>query len=180
MSSPTDASKKASPATAAKRKRQVVTLAKDADVVLKRVRKLRDDLVRNSKMESDDSEGKPRPPANVLSDILEVSDLPNAQVIEAMEAIAARIATQVLGKKGLTLEVPSRASSNQIYVKEWDRIVLGGKTSARNFLNVRESRKTAITVRVMQLLHTGKLEEPKARAVTRSVMSWVCFVSCHL
>jgi meiotic recombination protein SPO11 len=159
MSSPTDASKKTNPATAAKRKRPVVTLAKDADVVLKRVRKLRDDLVRNSKMESDDSEGKPRPPANVLSDILEVSDLPNAQVIEAMEAIAARIATQVLGKKGLTLEVPSRASSNQIYVKEWDRIVLGGKTSARNFLNVRESRKTAITVRVMQLLHTGTLEQ---------------------
>ena len=47
----------------------------------------------------------------------------------------------------------SRAASNQIYIKEWDRIVLGAKRTGRNFMNVRESRKSAITLRVMQLLH---------------------------
>jgi len=51
------------------------------------------------------------------------------------------------------MEIPSRASTNQIYVKEWDRIVLGKKRMGRNFMNVRESRKSAITLRVMQLLH---------------------------
>ena len=52
------------------------------------------------------------------------------------------------------MEIPSRAATNQIYIREWDRIVLGGKSGTRNFLNVKESRKTAITIRVMHLLHT--------------------------
>eukprot|EP00546_Thalassionema_frauenfeldii_P019570 CAMPEP_0178898522 /NCGR_PEP_ID=MMETSP0786-20121207/2380_1 /TAXON_ID=186022 /ORGANISM="Thalassionema frauenfeldii, Strain CCMP 1798" /LENGTH=147 /DNA_ID=CAMNT_0020569255 /DNA_START=229 /DNA_END=672 /DNA_ORIENTATION=- len=56
-------------------------------------------------------------------------------------------------KSGFSLQIPSRAASNQIYVEEWDRIVLGPKTSTRSFINVKESRKTAITVRVLQLLH---------------------------
>jgi meiotic recombination protein SPO11 len=163
------ASKKTSEEVALKRKRPVVTLAKDADVVLKRVRKLRENLVRNSQIESNETERNSRPSASVPPDILEVSDLPNGHVIEAMEILAMRIATQVLQKQGLTLEVPSRASSNQIYVKEWDRIVLGGKKSARNFLNVRESRKAAITVRVMQLLHAGTFEEPVGRTTATSV-----------
>jgi hypothetical protein len=142
----------------ASRKRQVVALAQDSDVVLKRVRRLRDELERKAEEVSIPAADDNKPlPDGVPSDILEVSELSNAQVIEGMEAIATRIATQVLHKKGLSLEVPSRASSNQIYVKEWDRIVLGGKKSTRNFLNVRESRKTAITIRVMQLLHTGML-----------------------
>ena len=63
------------------------------------------------------------------------------------------IADQVLSKRGFTINIPSRASTNQIYVKEWDRIVLGGKRSTRSFLNVKESRKTAITLRVLQLVH---------------------------
>jgi hypothetical protein len=140
----------------ASRKRPVVPLAKDADVVLKRVRKLRDELVRKAEVNISAADEKPLP-IGVPSDILEVAELSNAQVIEGMEAIATRIATQVLHKRGLSLEVPSRASSNQIYVKDWDRIVLGGKKSTRSFLNVREARKTAVTIRVMQLLHTGTL-----------------------
>lgn len=47
----------------------------------------------------------------------------------------------------------SHLLQNQVYVKAWDRIVLGGKRSARSFMNVKESRKSAITLRVMQLLH---------------------------
>jgi len=70
-----------------------------------------------------------------------------------METIAKNIANQVLSKKGFNIDIPSRASTNQIYVQEWDRIVLGGKRSTRSFLNVKESRKTAITLRVLQLVH---------------------------
>lgn len=70
-----------------------------------------------------------------------------------MESIALDIAQQVLNGKGFSMEIPSRAATNQLYVKEWDRIVLGGKRSSRTFLNVKESRKAAITLRVLQLIH---------------------------
>jgi hypothetical protein len=86
-------------------------------------------------------------------DIVEVAELSSAKVLEGMETIALRVAHQVLNKQGFSLDIPSRAASNQIYIKEWDRIVLGSKRSTRSFLNVKESRKSAITLRVMQLLH---------------------------
>ena len=92
-------------------------------------------------------------PDGIPSDIVEVSDLSATQVLEGMETIAMNIADQVLSRQGFHLDIPSRASTNQIYVKEWDRIVLGGKRSTRSFLNVKESRKTAITLRVLQLVH---------------------------
>ena len=93
-------------------------------------------------------------PAGVPRDIVEVADLTSKQVLEAMEAVALKVAQQVLSKKGFSFDIPSRASSNQIYVRDWDRIVLGGKRSTRSFLNAKENRKSAITLRVMQLLHS--------------------------
>ena len=131
-----------------KKKRKQVSIAKDVDIVLKKCRKLRDDLRANKANDVD------RPlPEDIPKDIVEVAELSGTQVLEGMEAIALNIAKQVLDKKGFNLDIPSRAASNQIYVKEWDRIVLGGKRSTRTFLNVKESRKSAITLRVMQLLH---------------------------
>lgn len=119
--------------------------------VLGKCRKLRDEL--RAKDDFNNSEtGKPVP-EGIPSDIVEVAELPANQVLDGMEAIAMNIANQVLNKKGFSIDIPSRASTNQIYVKEWDRIVLGGKRSTRSFLNVKESRKTAITLRVLQLVH---------------------------
>lgn len=92
-------------------------------------------------------------PDGIPDNIVEVLNLPADHVLEGMESIAVTIANQVLDKQGIHLDIPSRASTNQIYVKEWDRIVLGGKRSTRSFMNVKESRKTAITLRVLQLLH---------------------------
>jgi hypothetical protein len=108
----------------------------------------------------DDEDQKPTAaaaPETAVSDgtrsIVEVADLSADRVLDIMESIAVRIAHQVLSKKGLSMDIPSRAASNQIYIKEWDRIVLGGKRSTRSFLNVKESRKTAVTMRVFQLIH---------------------------
>lgn len=131
-----------------KKKRKQVSIAKDVDIVLKKCRKLRDDLRANKANDVDRAL-----PEDIPKDIVEVAELSGTQVLEGMEAIALNIAKQVLDKKGFNLDIPSRAASNQIYVKEWDRIVLGGKRSTRTFLNVKESRKSAITLRVMQLLH---------------------------
>jgi Type IIB DNA topoisomerase len=88
-----------------------------------------------------------------INNIIEVSELKAKEVLEGMETLALRIANQVLTKQGFSMVVPSRAASNQIYIAEWDRIVLGNKCSSRNFLHVKDSRKTAITLRVMHLLH---------------------------
>lgn len=136
-----------------KTKKRVVPIAKDVDEVLKKCRRLRKELQRKGKGKNDNDNDNV--PDTVPSDIVEVSELKETQVLEGMEAIALRIAQQVLAKKGFALDIPSRASSNQIYVKEWDRIVLGGKRSTRSFLNVKESRKSTITLRVLQLLHAG-------------------------
>lgn len=119
--------------------------------VLEKCRKLRDELRAKSDLESNKAEHSL--PDGIPSDIVEVSDLSATQVLEGMETIAMNIAGQVLSKQGFHLDIPSRASTNQIYVKEWDRIVLGGKRSTRSFLNVKEARKTAITLRVLQLVH---------------------------
>lgn len=138
------------PSQKTNRKKRVVERAKDADVVLKKCRELRQKLI----AQDDDKPTQAVLPESIASkSIVEVAELPPSQVLEGMEALALHITQQVLAKKGFTMDIPSRAASNQLYVKEWDRIVLGGKKSARSFLNVKESRKSAITLRVMQLLH---------------------------
>jgi meiotic recombination protein SPO11 len=135
------------------RKRVEVKLAADADLVLAKCRELKEKLRRERREAAttgtpsgDDSNAIPK-------DIVEVDELSTTEVLEGIEGVALQITRQVLQKKGFSMEIPSRASSNQIYLKDRDRLVLGGKRVGRSFLNVRESRKSAITLRVMQLLH---------------------------
>jgi meiotic recombination protein SPO11 len=125
--------------------------------VLRKCRKLRDELrseAADNEEERQSGVSKPLPDGVSSEDIVEVADLPTEHVLEGVEAIAVQIANQVMARKGLSLEIPSRAATNQIYIPEWDRIVLGGKRSARRFLHVKESRKTAITIRVLHLIHS--------------------------
>ena len=128
------------------RKRTPVQRADDLDIVLAKCRGLKEELRKKATVKSD-------VPDDVPSGIVEVAELSSSEVIEGIEGIALKITEQVLARKGFSMDIPSRAASNQIYVKAWDRIVLGEKRSARNFMNVKESRKSAITLRVMQLLH---------------------------
>ena len=136
------------------RKRVQVKLASDSDLVLSKCRELKRTLRNKANqdvvpgLKSDGSQ-----PDNIPSDIVEVDELSATEVLEGIEGVALRITQQVLSKKGFSMEIPSRSASNQIYIKEWDRIVLGAKRTDRSFMNVRESRKSAITLRVMQLLH---------------------------
>eukprot|EP01083_Nonionella_stella_P149016 472653_1 len=167
-------------------KRKLVTLADDADKVLKKCRQLREELKKEAKekeksnkmkasatnsssststctsiVTSSEATYQPRERASnnqsITSlrgkSIVEVHNLSSTEVIENIESIAMTIVQQVLQKNGFTLEIPSRTASNQIYVPELGRIVLGEKRGTRSFLNVKEARKAAITTRVMQLLH---------------------------
>lgn len=139
-------------ATVGRSKRKVVPVASDADKVLRKCRQLRE-VIRNEALDSTEMY-----PAGIPKDIIEVTDLASPQVLEAIESVALTIARQVMNKKGFVLDIPSRASSNQIYVKEWDRIVLGSKRSTRTFLNVKEARKSAITLRgELHILFLGQL-----------------------
>ena len=113
-------------------KKKQVALADDAQDVLKKCRALRKKLSEKKAQEEDDSI-----PASLEQNIIEVAELVPDTVLEGMENIALKIASQVLNKQGFSMDIPSRAASNQIYVKEWDRIVLGDKRSSRNFLNVK-------------------------------------------
>jgi len=147
--------------------------AADADDVLAKVRELQDALrsgqgadirpsagvTATARLAPTGADGAPPTPvksegstATAAKEIVEVSDLPTTRVLESIEAIAVRAAHSVLAGRGLTFSIPSRSSTNQVYVPELDRIVLGDKRGSRSISSVREARKTAITVRVMELI----------------------------
>ena len=121
-------------APGSKSKRAPVHKDKDLDVVLRKCRQLKTVL----REKNEEISGQKVLPESVKSqEIVEVAELSATEVLEGIEGVALHIAKQVLAKQGFTLDVPSRSASNQIYVKEWDRIVLGGKRLTRNFMNVR-------------------------------------------
>ncbi|CAJ1940284.1 unnamed protein product [Cylindrotheca closterium] len=142
------------PAASRKRKKAVVNKADDLDIVMKKCRKLKEEL-RLKASKSTSSREEEEELGEIPPGIMEVTAMSTTEVLEGIEAIALSIASQVMrcNPKGFSMEIPSRASSNQVYVKAWDRIVLGSKRSSRSFTNVKESRKSAITLRAMQLIH---------------------------
>eukprot|EP00548_Thalassiothrix_antarctica_P013779 CAMPEP_0194166680 /NCGR_PEP_ID=MMETSP0154-20130528/2221_1 /TAXON_ID=1049557 /ORGANISM="Thalassiothrix antarctica, Strain L6-D1" /LENGTH=440 /DNA_ID=CAMNT_0038877415 /DNA_START=71 /DNA_END=1393 /DNA_ORIENTATION=+ len=134
-------------------------IATDADRVLKKCRALKRnqrDTYFNKDDDNSSTENK-----RLKENVVEVEELETYEVMEGIEDLVMNVVQQIMassGKKngnknGFTLEIPSRAASNQFFIKEWDRIVLGTKTSSRSMLNVKESRKTAVTVRVLSLIH---------------------------
>jgi len=60
---------------------------------------------------------------------------------------------QIMRSNSFELNIPNRGASNQKYLEDLDRIVLGDKMSKRQFLNTSHVRKTAITTRVVELVH---------------------------
>lgn len=133
------------------RKRKVIPkVADDLDEVMSKCRALKKALrqKKNKKLAEDI---QPIVPDSKVSSnsYVEVDELSSTEVLEGIEDIALGITRQVLDGKGFSMEIPSRAASNQVYVKEWDRIVLGGKRLTRTFLNVRVS-----TVQLPQFLGT--------------------------
>jgi hypothetical protein len=105
--------------------------ADDADLVLAKCRELKTKLRITGGTTTDAR------PDDIPSGIVEVDELSSKEVLEGIENVALHIAKQVMSKQGFSMEIPSRAASNQVYVKEWDRIVLGGKRMERSFTNVK-------------------------------------------
>lgn len=113
----------------AAKKKKAFEPADDLDVVMTKCRELKAKL--HQQAESTVSA------ADLKESIVEVEELSSSEVMDGMEEVAIKIAQQVMHRQGFEMKIPSRAASNQVYIKEWDRIVLGAKTGTRSFLNVK-------------------------------------------
>ena len=142
------------PPPAKKAKKAKTALAADADTVLKKVRELRVETAKAIDASASSSSASSADYGGLQKkDLLEVENLNAPSVMEKIELIAMRIAKDVLEKNHYTFTVPSRASSNQHYIKSLDRIVLGNASGTRTFASISEVRKTTITARCMELIH---------------------------
>uniref|UniRef100_A0A7R9VR90 DNA topoisomerase 6 subunit A n=1 Tax=Chlamydomonas euryale TaxID=1486919 RepID=A0A7R9VR90_9CHLO len=83
----------------------------------------------------------------------EVVDKDNSAVLDEIEASILSISATILEGNGFAFDVPSRAKGNQMYVPELDRIVLQDSVSKRSFAATQTCRKTAITTRILGLVH---------------------------
>ena len=153
-------------------KKSEVKIADDSDAVLAKCRALRESLRRAASASEENDSGdesyaedkrqhgaldvtkNKRRTSDLKSlksvgslAIVEVAEMASTEVVEGIEAVAVKIARQVMSNRGFSLEVPSRAASNQIYVPELDRIVLGKKSGSRSFLNVKVREGHHSTIR---------------------------------
>jgi meiotic recombination protein SPO11 len=111
------------------------------------VRKLQHSM--DLKEEEDEEEESNLP----LEGVVEVQELNPEQVSFKVEELVMKVVQQILTTGTFEFTIPNRSESNQKYIEELDRNVLGEKVSKRAFLNSMHSRKAAITSRVMQLVH---------------------------
>ena len=70
---------------------------------------------------------------DLVEGITEVEDLPCEEVSKKIEDVVVSIVSQIISGNSFELTMPNRASSNQVYIEELDRIVLGNKISKRQF-----------------------------------------------
>eukprot|EP00775_Hariotina_reticulata_P004035 gene4035-4282_t len=85
--------------------------------------------------------------------VKEVVDKDANAVLDEIEAAVFEVAASILQGNGFSYDIPSRSKGNQLYVPELDRIVLKDSTSKRPFASTQQCRKTAITTRILSLVH---------------------------
>ena len=118
----------------------------DTDQVLRPVKKLRAAM------------GPAAKKKQTLSDIgmsgvtKEVTSMESASVSREIERIILDAAVTIMKGHGFSYTMPSRTSSNMVYVAELDRLVLKDKMLHRVFADASSARKTAITTRVLQIV----------------------------
>ncbi|CAO2824230.1 unnamed protein product [Amaranthus hypochondriacus] len=91
--------------------------------------------------------------ASLSSSCREVTDLSLSSVQSEIETLVFSITKSILSGNGFSFNVPSRASSNHLYIPELDRIVLKDKSSSRPFAAVGSVRKATVTTRILSLIH---------------------------
>ncbi|TXG59102.1 hypothetical protein EZV62_016931 [Acer yangbiense] len=95
---------------------------------------------------------------NLAATCREVTDLSLSSVQSTIETLILQVTHSILSGNGFGFQVPSRASSNQLYVPELDRIVLKDKATLRPFAHMSSVRKTTITTKILALIHQLSLK----------------------
>ncbi|GAX82612.1 hypothetical protein CEUSTIGMA_g10038.t1 [Chlamydomonas eustigma] len=110
---------------------------------------------RNKKQKLDPGEGSSGAgkKGNLRVKDAEVVDKGADSVLDEIEATVLEISASILEGNGFSFDIPSRAKGNQMYVPELDRIVLKDSISKRPFSSTQTCRKTAITTRILGLVH---------------------------
>jgi meiotic recombination protein SPO11 len=125
------------------------SLAADSSAVLRKV----GELVARMRAETETS-GRPKTLAELgIVGVKEVAESAADAVLDSIEAALLAVTASVLAGEGFSFDVPTRNSSNVLYVPELDRIVLQSKTTDRSFTAVASVRKAAIMARVLQLVY---------------------------
>lgn len=117
------------------------------DEVLRLVKKLSEQAKKESGVEKTLAE------LNLPHAVKEVVDKDADAVLDEIEAAMYEVAASILAGNGFSFDIPSRGKANQLYVPELDRIVLKDSISKRPFGNTQQCRKTAITTRILSLVH---------------------------
>ena len=120
----------------------------DAEIAeaLKAVKKLR------AKMGASASKKQTLEDVGISGVTKEVVALDRNAVMVEIERIAMDASHSIMRGDGFLFTMPSRTSSNMMYVPELDRLVLKDKTLKRVFADASSARKTAITTRVLQII----------------------------
>ncbi|KAL0245941.1 hypothetical protein GEMRC1_007157 [Eukaryota sp. GEM-RC1] len=118
----------------------------DPDIVLAHVEELtkRDRAAKKKRLTVHDIESDIK--------LKEVKILNASEVSSLIEEHMLRVTHSILSGDGISFTLASRASSNQHFVEELERIVLGDKETIRSFANVSMVKKTAIMCRVLRLV----------------------------
>jgi meiotic recombination protein SPO11 len=92
-------------------------------------------------------------PASASSSYIVVADQDINSVTSRINRLVLSVARSILSGRGFSFSVPSRTSTNQVYLPDLDRIVLLRREAARPFANVVTARKATVTARVLSLVH---------------------------
>eukprot|EP01134_Creolimax_fragrantissima_P003200 CFRG3200T1 len=83
----------------------------------------------------------------------QAKEMSDDEVKNEIETIMVQVAQSIMSGEGFTYNVALRAASNQLYIPELDRLVLKNAISARPFSNIGSVKKTAISTKVLSLIH---------------------------
>eukprot|EP00003_Mantamonas_plastica_P023537 TRINITY_DN4252_c0_g2_i1.p1 TRINITY_DN4252_c0_g2~~TRINITY_DN4252_c0_g2_i1.p1 ORF type:complete len:520 (+),score=180.71 TRINITY_DN4252_c0_g2_i1:796-2355(+) len=83
----------------------------------------------------------------------EVAQLEEESVLEEIEKLIFLVAQSVMKGEGFSFTVPTRGASNTKYIEELDQLVLMDKTTNRSFGSQSTAHKTAVTTKILQLVH---------------------------
>ena len=101
--------------------------------------------VRSLKEEQNESRKKSKTLNELgIRDCIVVDELTPDQTMRNIERIICSAALQILNKRGLSYDVPSRTATNQMYVPELDRIVLKAVNTKLNFTSQSSTKKATI------------------------------------